>query len=151
MKYLYFLIIITITNTVSAELLKPSPDLLPEDIVSIQLTALKNNNFPYENSGIKQTWEFAHPLNKVSTGPLSNFINMMYSNEYSIILNHQDHNIILVKFKYDLSYFFIEIIDKSGNKFGFQWTVKKFHKEGKLKNCWMTIAVSTPILLSKSA
>ena len=35
------IIIIIITNTVSAVLLKPSPDLLPEDVVSIQLTALK--------------------------------------------------------------------------------------------------------------
>ena len=43
----------------SAELLKPNNELKPFDVVKIQLSALKNNNKPYKNAGIKQTWEFA--------------------------------------------------------------------------------------------
>ena len=43
----------------SAELLKPNNELKPFDVVKIQLSALKNNNKPYKNAGIEQTWKFA--------------------------------------------------------------------------------------------
>ena len=45
-------------------LLKPNTKLKPVDVLKIQLEALKNNNIPYKNAGIEQTWEFAHPDNK---------------------------------------------------------------------------------------
>ena len=61
----------------SAELLKPNNELKPFDVVKIQLSALKNNNKPYKNAGIEQTWEFAHPSNKKFTGPLSRFIQLL--------------------------------------------------------------------------
>ena len=60
----------------SAELLKPNNELKPFDVVKIQLSALKNNNKPYKNAGIEQTWEFAHPSNKKFTGPVSRFIKL---------------------------------------------------------------------------
>ena len=75
---------------------------------------------------------------------------MMYSKHYSIILNHQDNKIIVVKKEENISYFFIEIIDKFGNKFGFQWIVEKVVSKGIYNNCWMTIGVSEPMQLSKS-
>ena len=150
MKYFLFLIIILFINTVSAELAKPSPDLLPKDVVSIQLTALKENNFPYENAGIEQTWEFAHPSNRIFTGPLSKFKNMMHSPSYIIMLEHLKHNIILVSEQANVSYFFIELTDRMGNEYGFQWTVEKVTINGKFKECWMTSGVSKPLPLAKS-
>tara|TARA_Y100001960_G_scaffold212922_1_gene222408 strand:+ start:121 stop:600 length:480 start_codon:yes stop_codon:yes gene_type:complete len=150
-KYLFYLIVFFISNSVYGELIKPSPDLEPEKVISIQLNALMNNNFPYENAGIIQTWEFAHPSNKIYTGPLNNFTKMIYSKEYSIMLEHQKHKIILVKRNEDISYFFIELIDKFGNKFGFQWTVQKVNLKGEFFDCWMTVGVSQPMKLSKSA
>ena len=57
---------------------------------------------------------------------------------------------MLVSNQNDTAYFFIELIDKLGNEYGFQWTVKKVLIDGKYKNCWMTIGVSQPILLSNS-
>ena len=80
-----------------AELLQPSPKLLPDEVISIQLEALKNNNFPYENAGIEQAWEFAHPSNREFTGPLTRFINMMLSSSYSIMLGFQDYKIIPIQ------------------------------------------------------
>ena len=32
-----------------------------------------NNDIEFEDSGIEQTWNFAHPDNKKNTGPLSQF------------------------------------------------------------------------------
>ena len=56
----------------NADLIRPEPSLKPLDVVLIQLNSLKNNNIPYKDAGIKQTWEFAHPNNKKITGPLKN-------------------------------------------------------------------------------
>ena len=67
------------------------------------------------------------------------------------MLNHQQHNIIPVENQMHESYFFIELVDENGNKFGFKWTVEKVLVEGEFKDCWMTTGVSQPMLLAKSA
>ena len=105
MKYFFFFIIISSANVAYSELLKPQTNLLPEEVISIQLAALQNNNHPYKNAGIEQTWEFAHPSNRQYTGPLSNFIKMMHSDSYSIMINHKKHNINLVEQEVNISFF----------------------------------------------
>tara|TARA_Y100000590_G_scaffold202156_1_gene229671 strand:+ start:658 stop:1116 length:459 start_codon:yes stop_codon:yes gene_type:complete len=139
-----------IYTTLNADLLKPNPSIKPEEVISIQLSALQKNNTPFDDAGIAQTWEFAHPFNREYTGPLENFISMMYSRSYSIMLDHEFHNIILVSKNNENAFYFIELIDKFGNKFGFQWSLQKVILDGKYKNCWMTIGVSRPMSLSKS-
>ena len=150
MRIILFFIILLIAQSTHAELLKPSPNLEPQKIISIQLKALKDNNNPYKNSGIEQTWEFAHPSNRKFTGPLSKFTKMMYSSSYKTMLDHLKHNIILVSEQANVSYFFIELTDKMGNEYGFQWTVEKVTINGQFKECWMTSGVSKPLPLAKS-
>jgi hypothetical protein len=53
-----------------ADLLIPNNSILPAEVVKIQLEALMNNDNKFEDSGIEQTWNFAHPNNKKNTGPL---------------------------------------------------------------------------------
>lgn len=143
---IFFLYIIPL----KAELLKPNPSIKPEEVISIQLLALQNNSVPFNNAGITQTWEFAHPSNRQYTGPLEKFILMMYSPSYIIMLEHQFHKIITVSQEDDIAFFFIELTDKLGNKFGFQWTLEKVLTEGDYINCWMTVGVSQPIPLARS-
>ena len=64
-------------NFARADLIKPNSSLEPLDVLLIQLNSLKNNNNPYKDAGIEQTWEFAHPMNKVATGPLEKFKQMI--------------------------------------------------------------------------
>ena len=150
-----FILITTISLlfnfSVLADLFKPNPNILPEEVIKIQLEALMNNNTPYLNAGISQTWEFSHPQNRQYTGPLTNFTLMMKSDPYSLMLDHTQHNIIFIS-KYDNSAnYFIELTDKIGNMFGFTWTVKKVITPGVFKDCWMTSGVSLPLSLAKSA
>ena len=151
MKVLIILFAIFISDTILAELLKPNPDLKPNEVVSIQLNALKDSNNPFLNAGVAQTWEFAHPSNRKYTGPLENFTKMMYAPSYVIILDHTDHNIIYVSVRDFIAHYFVEITDKEGNKFGFTWTLEKVREESEFKDCWMTVAVSQPLPLAKSA
>ena len=89
---LYFFLI----NFCYADLLKPSSKLKPIDVLTIQLNSLKRNDTPYKDAGIEQTWEFAHPVNKLTTGPLERFKKMIYSKNYEILLNHENFKITVL-------------------------------------------------------
>ena len=149
-KIFSVLLFIIVTDIAFAELLKPNPNLKAEEVISIQLSALKKNNYPYDNAGIDQTWIFAHPSNRFFTGPLEKFTTMMYSPSYSIMLEHIEHNIIPFKENDSIAYFFVELKDQEGNIYRFQWIVEKVTDQGEFKNCWMTSSVSQPKLLEKS-
>ena len=88
MRFTLIIIISLLFNySVLADLINPNPNIKPKEVVSIQLDSLKNNNFPYKDAGIEQTWNFAHPSNRLYTGPLSNFTKMMKSNSYNLMQN----------------------------------------------------------------
>jgi len=148
--FLLTALIIFFSITSKAEILKPSPLITAEEVISIQLIALQNNNSPYENAGIEQTWEFAHPSNRQYTGPFENFILMMYSPSYVIMIDHKLHKIIFVEENENTAFYFIELTDKIGNKFGFEWMLKKVLIDGEYHNCWMTVSVSRPMPIAKS-
>ena len=143
--------IILFSTSLLAELLKPTPAINPEEVVKIQLSSLMNNNEPYLNAGIEQTWEFAHPSNRAFTGPIQRFTQMMYAPSYAVMLDHKKHEIIEVKLDKNIAYFFIELTSIDGKMFGFKWTLEKVKEEGGFKDCWMTTAVSTPMPLSTSS
>ena len=71
---IFFLISISISK---ADLLKPNSKIEPSEVVKIQLIGLQKNDLGYKDSGIEQTWNFAHPNNKKVTGPLDNFKRMI--------------------------------------------------------------------------
>lgn len=145
------ILIILLPTSVFAELQKPTPEIKPEDVVKIQLSSLMNNNQPYVNAGIEQTWEFAHPNNRMYTGPLDNFIRMIKNPSYSMMIDHLEHNIIPVQEQEKSSYYFVELTDSNGKKFGFEWTVEKVEQNGEFKDCWMTVGVSRPMPLSQAS
>ena len=135
---------------VKADLLKPSPLLDPKQVILIQLSALTNNNIPYKNFGIEQTWEFAHPSNKKYTGPLPRFINLLSGESYKMLLNHIENEIIEV-FKSNNRYGFeVTILAKNKSYYKFQWVVERYYEEGPLKDCWLTTSVSSPVSLGSS-
>ena len=146
---IFFLAIMFIV-TAKAELIKPNIEIEPDQVVKIQLNGLMNNDEPNLDSGIKQTWEFAHPLNKKYTGPLARFINLLKSESYKMLINHLDSEIIEV-FKSSNQYGFeITILGNDKKYYKFQWVVEKYYDEGPLKDCWLTTSVSNPVSLGSS-
>tara|TARA_B100001123_G_C15160677_1_gene967326 strand:- start:641 stop:1099 length:459 start_codon:yes stop_codon:yes gene_type:complete len=151
MRIFFLIFLILISFTIKADILiKPDPLIKPIEVISIQLKALQNNNVPFKNAGIEQTWEFAHPNNRAYTGPLKNFIKMINNPSYSMMLDHSDHEIIPVKEDKNISYFFVKLTDSKANIFGFEWTVSKVKDDSEFNNCWMTVGVSRPMPLANS-
>ena len=132
------------TNISSANLIKPNSNLDPFEVLMIQLNSLKNNNKPYKDAGIEQTWEFAHPNNKKITGPLDKFKKMIYSESYKILISHENTEIKILKETKDISIFKVIVLTKNKEKYYYIWQVEKILLEGNYKNCWMTTSVSNP-------
>ena len=133
-----------------ADLLIPNNSILPAEVVKIQLVALMNNDKKFEDSGIEQTWNFAHPNNKKNTGPLPNFKLMIKGNSYQMLLNHLSHTITELDRSDKWAQFEVVILDKEKIYHKFNWQVEKLSIEGPLKNCWLTTMVSNPIPLGSS-
>ena len=150
-KILYIILFFLISFNINAEMIKPDPTISAKEVISIQLKALQINNSPFEDAGIEQTWEFAHPNNRKFTGPLNNFIRMIKNPSYSMMIDHMDHKIIPVEEKETTSYYFVELTDVNGKKYGFEWTVEKVSENSEFKDCWMTVGVSRPMPLSQAS
>ena len=145
------LVIFFITiSTSNAELLKPNSNIKPAEVVKIQLLGLQNNNKVFNDSGIEQTWNFAHPMNKQATGPLDRFKEMLKSNNYQMMINHISHTITQVRRGDDWVQFEVIILDKEKIYHKFNWQVEKFIEDGPLKDCWLTTMVSSPEPLGSS-
>ena len=142
-----FFILISISK---AEILKPSSNIKPSDVVKIQLIGLQNNNDEFEDSGIEQTWNFAHPNNKKATGPLDKFKRMIKSNNYQMMINHISHTITEIRGGDNWVQFEVIILDNKKIYHKFNWQVEKYTEDGPLKDCWLTTMVSSPVSLGSS-
>ena len=147
-KILFFLLIsISISK---AEILKPNSAINPSDVVKIQLIGLQQNDANFNDSGIEQTWNFAHPHNKKVTGPLDNFKRMIKGDSYQMMINHLSHTITQLGSSDKWAQFEVVILDKDKIYHKFNWQVEKYTLEGDLKDCWLTTMVSNPIPLGSS-
>ena len=133
-----------------SDIIKPDKKILPNEVVEIQLNSLMKNDFQTKDIGIIQTWEFAHPINQKNTGPLNNFKKMLKGENYSMLLNHNAHEIKKIYLGDNLAIFEVTILDANKNFYKFKWQVEKFQNDGPLKNCWLTTAVSNPKPLGSS-
>ena len=145
------LILLLISSTfASAELLNPNSTIKPKEVIKIQLTGLQKNDSKFKDSGIEQTWNFAHPNNKRVTGPLSNFKMMLKSDSYGMMINHLSHTITELGSSDKWAQFEVIILDKNKIYHKFNWQVEKYTLDGSLKDCWLTTMVSSPIPLGSS-
>ena len=146
-----FLIVFLILTLISkAEILQPNSKIKPSEVVKIQLLSLQKNNDGFEDSGIEQTWNFAHPNNKKATGPLDKFKRMLKGNNYQMMINHLSHTITEIRGNDNMVQFEVIILDNKKIYHKFNWQVEKYIEDGPLKDCWLTTMVSSPVSLGSS-
>ena len=138
------------TVPIKADLIYPSNLIKPKEVIKIQLTGLMKNDDNFKDSGIEQTWNFAHPENKKNTGPLPKFKMMIKGRSYQMLLNHLSHTITEVGSSDKWAQFEVIILDSEKIYHKFNWQVEKYNEEGPLKGCWLTTMVSSPIPLGSA-
>jgi len=116
----------------------PTPRLSPQQVVAIQLQALRHSASP--GKGIEVCYRFASPANKASTGPLPRFTEMIETGAYSLMLNYRQ-----------AAYETMEVLGAAARQrvtlYGDgQATVFTFYlsrqEDAACPNCWMTEAVT---------
>ena len=75
---------------------------------------------------------------------------MIKGDDFSMLLNHKEHKVKEVFSSDDVATFEVIVLNSDKEYFKFKWQVEKFKKEGTLKNCWLTTAVSSPISIGSS-
>ena len=146
---LIFVFAIMFIVTAPADVIKPNNGIEPYQVVKIQLRSLKNNDDPFTNAGIEQTWEFAHPNNKKITGPLEKFTKMIYGKNYKMLIGHENNEITILNKNSNKSVYKVFILSSDKKKYSYIWQIEKVTQEGDLKNCWMTTSVSSPEYLGE--
>ena len=138
------------TGFAYSKVLKPDKSIEPIQVVKIQLNGLMKNDSSYKDKGIEQTWEFAHPSNRIFTGPIERFKDMIKGDSYKMLLNHKNHKIDEIYSDEKTVIFEVVVMDSEKKYFMFKWQVEKYLESGPLKNCWLTTVVSAPIPLGSS-
>ena len=97
-KYLKYVFIVFLLNisSVKSEILKPNKNINPDEVVKIQLKGLMKNDINLKDSGIVQTWEFAHPNNKMFTGPLERLMEMGKGASDYMLLKHNRPEVLAI-------------------------------------------------------
>ena len=151
MKNIITLLILLFFSKISFadNLVKPSPDINPIDVVEVQLFALQSND--ETDFGIRQTWEFAHPRNKMATGPLPRFTSMIKTPAYSILLNNLKFETKEIFNDGKTAGIAVRIEAKDNKAYTYMWTLEKIIEEGPLNGNWMTSGVSSPRLLAEGS
>jgi hypothetical protein len=119
---------------------QPSRDQQPADVVRIVVEALAKNDEPYVNAGIATTFAFASPANKINTGPLPKFTQMILTPTYAIMLDHVEHEFSEVVMMGIQAYQMVKISTGSGDEVIFAFRLSR-QRDGEFDGMWMTDAV----------
>lgn len=118
----------------------PHPRLLPEEVIELQLAALRRNDEPTPDAGIATAFEFASPGNRAFTGPLERFIALVKSPHYAPMLNHRAATFGPLDIEGDFATQQVMLLDASGESaiYGFELSRQT---DGPYQGCWMTDSV----------
>jgi hypothetical protein len=116
----------------------PSPGLSAEEVVRIQVQALRTNDAT--DAGIALVFRFASPENRKSTGPLSRFARMIRTPPYAVMLNHRTASYGPTTLGESRMRQEVMITADDGTTTRFVWLVSR-QEDGPCARCWMTDAV----------
>ena len=127
-------------QTPQSSLPQPSLQQQPEDVVRIVIEALARNDDPYPDAGIATTFAFASPRNRVNTGPLPKFSQMVRNPVYGVMINHVEHEFSEVVMRESQAYQMVKIVGRNGAEIVFAFRLSE-QLDGEFEGMWMTDAV----------
>ena len=124
----------------TSDLPAPGPQYTPDEVVRIQLDALRNNDKPHPDAGIATTFAFASPRNRASTGPLQQFAKMLRAPGYVSMLNHHAAEFGLLEIDGNLALQPVILTTARGGRMGYMFELSKQTSDD-CDGCWMTDGV----------
>jgi hypothetical protein len=120
--------------------LQPNSKFTPEQVIKIQLDALRRNDQPTPDSGIRIAFRFASPTNREATGPIERFIPLVKSPLYIPLLNHRRAVQGKLRMDGNAAQQSVTITDRNGRTAIYLFTLSK-QREAPYADCWMTDGV----------
>ncbi len=118
--------------------LRPRPVLTPDEVVAIQLDALRHNDDA--DRGIAVAFRFASPSNKKNTGPEPRFARMIKEGPYALMLAYTRVAYEPAQIEGDSARLKVTLVgDTRAVSFVFYLTRQR---DGEYADCWMTDAVT---------
>lgn len=114
----------------------PDTDLSPRDVVHIQLAGLSDERWA---RGIAQCMTFASPANRMATGPLVNFGDMVRQQPYDVLIAPDAFQVGEPTYEGNIASILVTVVKKS-KLHSFMWVLSK-QTMHPFENCWMTDAV----------
>ena len=109
-------------------------------MVQVQIDALRRNDIPKPDAGIRRSFRFASPSNRLITGPLAHFIEIVRSPAYSPLLNSISATVEASEVDGDDAKVLVQILSGSGQQVYYLFLLSK-QQAGECQGCWMTDAV----------
>ncbi len=131
---------VTVGSETGDKGLLPNRNLSPADVIRIQIGALGRNDIPHENAGIEITFLFASPRNKLVTGPLPRFIQLVSNPVYRPMLNHRQAEYGPLQVEGVNATQPVILIASDGQRVGYLFTLSR-QDGGTCDGCWMTDGV----------
>ena len=117
----------------------PHPDLEPQDVVRIQLEALRGNSA--DDSGIAVAFRFASPDNRRQTGPLARFAHMIKNGAYAPMLGFTDVVYAPAIVRGRLAVQDVTLVAPGKAPVRYRFHLARQQAQGPLHECWMTEGV----------
>ena len=120
----------------------PSPALLPDQVVALQLAALAREPRDAHGAGdgLRTAWEFASPGNRAATGPLERFAVLLRSPPYVGLLEHRAAQLGPVVLRGEEARLEVLVLTAQDEALGFTWVLGR-QVGAPHAGCWLTDGV----------
>ncbi|NJL94636.1 MAG: DUF4864 domain-containing protein [Anaerolineae bacterium] len=116
------------------------PDLSPQEVVRIQIEAMRRNHELGNNRGLAIVYDFASPDNKAHTGPLERFVQMVMNPLYHPLLECQQVQFGLLQVGGTQAQQQVLIVTPEGQLLGYLFILSR-QPNPPCKDWWMTDSV----------
>jgi len=115
----------------------PDPSLTPEQVVGLQLEALRRNDDPYPDAGIATAFAFASEANRSATGPVARFTAMLKNSLYRPMLGDSPAQFGPVQVEGDVARTQVVLFGGDGRLVAYDFTLSR----DPTTRCWVTDSV----------
>lgn len=120
-----------------ADLPTPDPDYSPAETVGIQLAALRTNDDPYADAGIRTAYNFASPANRAATGPIDRFTAMVKGPQYRPMIDYVEAVRGPLERDGNTAHQTVTLTGTSGETCTYTFRVS-LQSRGPFRGCWQT-------------
>ncbi len=117
----------------------PSPALTAQQVVQLQLDALKTVDAPVKDAGFATVFRFASPENREQTGPLPRFAGMIRQG-FGEMLNHKSSRLLTPVQQQDQLLQPVELVSLAGRTYRYVFLLRRIDSAN-CSGCWMTDGV----------